>query len=62
METLHVVLDSGAEANLISPKEVKRHKLPISKSSQKLVQADGDSSLEVIGKIHAIFKKGDHYL
>ena len=34
----------------------------MSKSSQKVVQADGDTQLKVLGEIHTTFKTEEHFL
>ena len=62
-QTVHLVIDTGAEANLMNHRKAKSLKvLSLKESKQKLVQADGDTPLEVLGEIHAIFEKGDHEL
>ena len=45
-----VVIDSGAETNMIRESVARQIGIPISSSSQLALQADGHSSLEVVGE------------
>ena len=56
-EIIHITLDSGAEAPLITPEECKRLGIKINPPSQ-LANGIDKSKLEVIGEIRTIFERG----
>ena len=53
--TIHVVLDCGAEHNLITLKEAQSLGLNIQKTQSTIVQEDGRSSLKVVGETYTTF-------
>ena len=56
---VHIVLDSGATASLISLNKAKQLKLLISPTSHRAIQVDGISNLKILGEIHTQFSRGD---
>ena len=55
-----VVIDSGAETNMIHESVARQIGIPISSSSQLALQADGHSSLEVVGETHITLTRDKH--
>ena len=55
-----VVIDSGAETNMICESVARQIGIPISSSSQLALQADGHSSLEVVGEIRITLTRDKH--
>lgn len=60
--TVSIILDSGAEANLISYDECSRLKAPIFENCQGASQADGKTPLEILGESHIKFTFSHHTL
>ena len=58
-QTVHLVLDTGATASLISLEKASELKLRILPTKHKAIQVDGISQLKVIGEVHTEFKRGD---
>ena len=54
---VNLTLDLGAEANLMKKECAERLKLKILKTSTKASQADGQSSLNVMGEVHLKFTR-----
>lgn len=54
---VHVILDSGAEANLINQNLVNQMGITLSKTSHSAVQADGKTQLNVTGEIQIILNR-----
>ena len=55
-----VVIDSGAETNMIRESAARQIGIPISSSSQLALQADGHSSLEVVGETRITLTRDKH--
>ena len=55
-----VVIDSGAETNMIRESVARQIGIPISSSSQLALQADGHSSLEVVGETRITLIRDKH--
>ena len=55
-----IVIDSGAETNMICESVARQIGIPISLSSQLALQADGHSSLEVVGETHITLTRDKH--
>ena len=58
-QTVHLVLDTGATASLMSLEKAKELNLKILPTVHKAVQVDGISGLKVIGEVHTEFQRGD---
>ena len=56
-KTVHLVLDTGATASLISLSKATELKLTILPTTHKAVQVDGISDLKLLGEIHTEFTK-----
>ena len=56
---VNILLDSGAETNLIELEFVKSLKIPIKKTTTSASLADGTSSLDIVGEVHIVFTKED---
>ena len=56
---VHIVLDSGATASLISLTKAKQLKLAISPTFHRVIQVDGVSNLKILGEVHTQFSRGD---
>ena len=61
-QTVYIVLDTGAQASLISLAKALELKLKIEKTSHQAIQVDGTSSLKVVGELHTTFEVGNHCL
>ena len=59
LKTVHIVLDTGATASLISKSKTDELKLKIYPTQHRAVQVDGVSNLKVLGEIHTEFKRGN---
>ena len=57
-KTVHIVLDTGATASLISLSKANELKLTILPTVHKAVQVDGISGLKVLGEVHTEFVRG----
>ena len=55
-----VVIDSGAETNMIRESVARQIGIPMSSSSQLALQADGHSSLEVVGETRITLTRDKH--
>jgi hypothetical protein len=55
-----VVIDSGAESNLIEEEFAKSTGATILKTTTKASQADGQSRLEIVGEVHLQFYRHPH--
>ena len=53
-----LLLDSGAEANLIELEFAESLKLPLSKTTASASQADGASDLKIVGEVHVKLSRG----
>ena len=51
-KTIHIVLDTGATASLISLAKVKELKLKILPTVHRAVQVGGVADLKVLGEVH----------
>ena len=58
-QPVHVTLDTGATTNMVRASFAKSLNLPITTSSQFARQADGITSLKVVGEIHCNLTRGD---
>ena len=58
-KTVHLVLDTGATASLISLSKATELKLTILPTTHKAVQVDGISDLKLLGEIHTEFTRGN---
>ena len=58
MKTVHIVLDTGATASLISAAKASELKLKIFPTIHRAVQVDGISNLKVLGEVHTEFTRG----
>ena len=58
-KTVHIVLDTGATASLISLAKANELKLKILPTIHRAVQVDGVSDLKVLGEIHTEFQRGN---
>ena len=58
--TVPVVIDSGAESSLIEEEYALSTGATILKTTTKAHQADGQSSLEIVGEVHMEFKRYPH--
>ena len=58
-KTVHIVLDTGATASLISLAKLTALKLKIVPTQHRAVQVDGISNLKVLGEIHTDFQRGN---
>ena len=56
---MHLVLDTGATASLMSLEKAKELNLKILPTVHKAVQVDGVSGLKVLGEVHTEFQRGD---
>ena len=56
---VHMVLDTGATASLISLSKVQQLKLKILPTLHRAVQVDGITDLKVLGEVHTEFTRGD---
>ena len=56
------MIDSGAETNMIRESVARQIGIPISSSSQLALQADGHSSLEVVGETRVTLTRDKHSL
>ena len=60
---IRITVDSGAETNMIRESFVKQIGVPVVKSSQTALQADGVSPLEVVGEIRILLsREGQEFL
>ena len=59
---LNITIDSGAESNLITEEECRIKGITIHPSSQKAVQADGETVLPVAGEVQFNITKDHHTL
>ena len=57
-KTIHIVLDTGATASLISLAKAMELKLKILPTVHRAVQVDGVSNLKVLGEVHTEFSRG----
>ena len=57
-KTIHIVLDTGATASLISLAKAVELKLKILPTVHRAVQVDGVSDLKVLGEVHTEFVRG----
>ena len=57
-KNLHIVLDTGATASLISLDKAKELGLKILPTAHKALQVDGISDLKVLGEVHTQFNRG----
>ena len=57
--TVHIVLDTGATASLISLAKAKELKLKIAPTKHRAIQVDGISNLVVMGETHTCFQRGN---
>ena len=57
-KTIHIVLDTGATASLISLAKAVELKLKILPTVHRAVQVDGVSDLKVLGEVHTEFIRG----
>ena len=57
--TIHIVLDTGATASLISLAKAMELKLKILPTAHRAVQVDGVSNLKVLGEVHTEFSRGN---
>ena len=57
--TVHIVLDTGATASLISLAKANELKLKILPTIHRAVQVNGVSDLKVLGEIHTEFQRGN---
>ena len=55
---IHIILDTGATASLITLAKAKELQLSINPTSHKAVQVDGVSDLKVLGEVHTQFYRG----
>ena len=55
---IHIILDTGATASLITLAKAKELQLSINPTSHKAVQVDGVSDLKVLGEVHTHFYRG----
>ena len=58
-KTVHIVLDTGATASLISLAKATILNLKILPTQHRAVQVDGISNLKVLGEIHTDFQRGN---
>ena len=58
LKTIHIVLDTGATASLISLAKAMELKLKILPTVHRAVQVDGVSNLKVLGEVHTEFSRG----
>lgn len=58
-KTVHIVLDTGATASLISLAKANELKLKILPTIHRAVQVNGVSDLKVLGEIHTEFQRGN---
>ena len=55
---VHIILDTGATASLITMNKAKELRLNVMPTSHKAVQVDGVSNLKVLGEVHTQFYRG----
>ena len=58
-KTVHIVLDTGATASLISLSKVQQLNLKILPTIHRAVQVDGITDLKVLDEVHTEFKRGN---
>ena len=58
-KVVHLTLDSGATASFITLAEATRLNMTITKASQLVNQADGETKLHAIGEVHEELIRGD---
>ena len=58
-KTVHIVLDTGVTASLISLAKANELKLKILPTIHRAVQVNGVSDLKVLGEIHTEFQRGN---
>ena len=57
--TLHLVLDTGATASLMSQEKASELNLQVLPTQHRAVQVDGISGLKVIGEVHTEFTRNN---
>ena len=55
-----VTLDTGAETSMIKASFAKFLSIPINKSTQQAMQADGVTPLDIIGEVHVTLSRGNY--